>query len=313
MAFNSFISRGDAQALIPEDVTAEILQNAPTNSAVMQLARRLPNMPTNQTRMSILAALATAYFVNGDTGKKKTTSMRWENKFIDAEELAVIIPIPINVLDDTSYDIWGECRPRIEEAFGVAFDEAVFYSTNAPANWPAGIVDGATAAGHAVTRGALGDLYDDLLGENGVASLVEEDGFLITGHVGALGMRSALRSLRSADGFPLFNRTVQEGTQYELDGNNIVFPRNGAIDAAQSLLITGDWDQLVWSIRKDITYEMFREGVIQDENGNITLNLMQQDMVALRATFRLGWQLPNPINRINPTEATRYPFAVLTP
>jgi len=34
-------------------------------------------------------------------------------------------------------------------------------------------------------------------------------------------------------------------------------------------------------------------------------------MVALRAVMRLGWQLPNPINRINPNDATRYPFAVL--
>jgi hypothetical protein len=36
-------------------------------------------------------------------------------------------------------------------------------------------------------------------------------------------------------------------------------------------------------------------------------------MVALRAVIRLGWQLPNPINRLQPTEASRYPFAVLKP
>jgi hypothetical protein len=27
--------------------------------------------------------------------------------------------------------------------------------------------------------------------------------------------------------------------------------------------------------------------------------------------MRLGWQLPNPINRVNQNDATRYPFAVL--
>jgi hypothetical protein len=40
---------------------------------------------------------------------------------------------------------------------------------------------------------------------------------------------------------------------------------------------------------------------------------MQQDMVALRATLRIGWQVPNPINRLNEVEATRYPFAALIP
>ena len=36
-------------------------------------------------------------------------------------------------------------------------------------------------------------------------------------------------------------------------------------------------------------------------------------MVALRCVFRAGWALPNPVNRVNPTNATRYPFAVFTP
>jgi len=49
-----------------------------------------------------------------------------------------------------------------------------------------------------------------------------------------------------------------------------------------------------------------------DGAGNIIYNLAQQDMVALRAVMRLGFALPNPINRMNPTAATRYPFAVLT-
>jgi hypothetical protein len=42
-------------------------------------------------------------------------------------------------------------------------------------------------------------------------------------------------------------------------------------------------------------------------------NLAQQDMVALRAVMRIGWQVPNPINRVEETEANRYPFALLIP
>jgi len=54
------------------------------------------------------------------------------------------------------------------------------------------------------------------------------------------------------------------------------------------------------------------EAVLQDAAGNIVYNLAQQDMVALRAVMRLGFALPNPINRMQPTAASRFPFATLT-
>jgi hypothetical protein len=77
-------------------------------------------------------------------------------------------------------------------------------------------------------------------------------------------------------------------------------------------MISGAWSQLVYAMRQDITYKVLDQAVIQDGAGNIIYNLAQQDMVALRAVMRLGFALPNPINRMNTNSATRYPFAVLT-
>lgn len=313
MAYNSMISRSGVEALIPEDVTREIIQGVPTQSTVMRLARRLPNMSTNQRRMPVLSGLITAYFVTGDTGLKQTDQLAWANKYIDAEELAVIVPIPESVLDDQNYDIWGEVRPRIVEAFGKAFDLAVFHGTNAPSSWPTNLVDGAVAASNNVTLGTGADLYDDIMSETGVIAKIEADGYLVTGHVGALTMRSKLRGLRDATGQPLFMRAIQDTTRYELDGAPMLFPVNAGFDATDALMISGDWTQLVWAVRQDITYKVLTEAVIQDPAGNIIYNLAQQDMVALRAVMRLGWQLPNPINPVQPTEASRYPFAVLKP
>lgn len=313
MAYNDAITRSDAEALIPVEVSREIIQGVPQASAVMQLARKLPPMTSKQRRMPVLAALVTAYFVTGDTGLKQTAKQMWDNKYINAEELAVIVPIPEAVLDDSDYDIWGEIKPRIVEAFGIAFDQAVLYGTNAPQDWPQAIVPAAIAAGHTVALGTNVDLYDDILGENGTLALVEQDGFNVTGHIAALAMKAKLRGLRDANGQPIFMRSMQERTRYELDGSEVVFPANGAINAAQSLLISGDWSQLVYAIRQDVSYKVLTEAVIQDAAGNIIYNLAQQDMVALRAVMRLGWQLPNPINRVNTNAATRYPFSVLTP
>ena len=313
MPYNSIIERGDAAALIPEEVSREIIQNVPQYSAVMQLARRLTNMSRRQRRLPVLSALITAYFVSGDTGLKQTSELAWSNKYINAEELAVIVPIPEAVLDDAGYDIWAEVRPRIEEAFAVAFDAAVLHGSNAPSDWPDDLVAGATAAGNSVALGTGADIYDDVMGLGGTLATVEADGYTVNGHVAAMTMKARLRGLRDANGVPIFNSSVQAPTRYELDGAQVVFPTNGAVDATSALLISGDWTQLVYAMRQDITYKVLTEAVIQDASGTIVYNLAQQDMVALRAVMRLGWQLPNPINRLQQTEASRYPFAVLTP
>lgn len=307
------ISRSDANALIPEDVAREIIQGVPEMSSIMQLATRAPNMSRNQKRLPVLSTLPTAYFVNGDTGLKKTTSQAWDNKYLDAEELAVIIPIPEAVLDDTDYDIWGEVKPRIMEAFGIAFDNAVMFGINAPAIWPTDLLAQATIAGNVVALGAGVDLYDDLLGVNGVISAIEADGYMATGHVGDMSMRGRYRGLRDALGQPLFKNSMQDNTRYELDNAPIVFPRNGTMDITRALQFSGDFKQIIYAMRQDITYKVLDQAVIQDNAGNIVYNLAQQDMVALRAVIRLAWQVPNPINRLNTNEATRYPIGVLVP
>ena len=98
MPFNSVISRSDAAALIPEEVSDAILNDVAASNPLLSMARRLPNMNRAQQRMPVMSALATAYFVNGDTGLKQTSEVNWANKYIDAEELAVIVPIPKNRL-----------------------------------------------------------------------------------------------------------------------------------------------------------------------------------------------------------------------
>jgi HK97 family phage major capsid protein len=308
------ILRTDAEALIPEEVAREIIQGVPQYSAVMQLATKLPNMTAKQKRLPVLNSLPMAYFVNGDTGTKQTTKVDWKNKYLEAEEIAVIVPIPEAVLDDAEYDIWGQIRPRIEAAFGEVFDAAVLYGTNKPSTWPDGIVTQAEQKGKVVTLGTGNDLYDDIMAEGGVIDLVERSGFFVNGHVAAVSMRAKLRGLRDADGQPIFKATMQEGTRYQLDGERMIFPLNGAVDPTKSLMISGDWSQLVYAIRQDITYKILTEAVIQDPaTGEIVYNLAQQDMVALRCVMRLAWQIPNPINQLDRNENTRFMFSVLKP
>lgn len=315
MPYSNILDRVDAQALIPVDTSNEILQHVAEDSIVMSLARRAPDMTAKQRETPVLASLPTAYFVNGDTGLKQTTEVSWDKVTLVAEELAVIVPVPEAVIADAQYDIFGQMRPLIQEAFGIAFDQAVLHSINKPASWPGAIVPTAIARGNSVAAGTGADLYTDVMGVGGVIAKVEEDGFMVNGHVASLSLRAMLRGLRSggATGTPLLETNLQDSRRYALDGEPLVFPRNGALDPAQSLMISGDWTQLIYAIRQDLTFRVITEGVIQDNTGAIVLNLAQQDAVALRCVMRIAYALPVILERIGGTAAQRFPFSVLTP
>lgn len=312
MPYNSIIGRSDVGGIIPTEYSNELLNMVEKEeSHLLRLARRLRRMTRYEKTLPVLSALATAYFVNGDTGQVQTSEVNWTDKTITAEDVAVLVPIPKNVLNDSSIPIWDDVRPDLAEAVGLAIDNAQLYGTNKPSTWPTDIVTAATAASHTVALGTGADLYDDLLGESGVFGLVEADGFMVNGSIAHLTMKAKLRGVRTTDGVPVFNPVPQTPGDYTLDGANIYFPRSGA-GSSTNLMIAGDWMQLVYSIREDMEFEVFTEGVIQDAGGNIVFNLMQQRMAAIMVVMRMGFQLPNPVNRVNTNDSTRYPFAVLT-
>lgn len=307
----NIIDRTGAESLIPIQESNEIIQGVVTQSAVLQRGRKLPNMTSRQYKMPVLDMLPIAYFVNGDTGQKKTTKQAWDKKFITAEEIAVIVPIPEAVLDDSDYDIWAEVRPRIVEAFGKVIDGAILFGTDKPASWRNDIVATATAAKTVVGLGAADNLYNKIMGEDGSIAMVENSGYFVNGHMADISMRAKLRGLKNANGDPLFKSDMQSSTTYSLDGSPMNFPNNGAFDKSKALMISGDFSQLVYAIRQDITFKLFTEGVVQNTDGTIAYNLMQNDMVALRAVMRLGWEIPNPINSLQKDKTKRCPFSVL--
>lgn len=317
MPYNSVINRTDAAGIIPAETSFELVNTvAKESSHVMRLAKRLRDMTAYENDLPVLSALATAYFPDGDTGLVQTSEVNWENKVIYAKDLSVLVPIPKNVLSDAKVPIWDQVKPILATAAGAAIDKAMLYGTNKPAAWPDAIITGAASASQNVSLAGFTDLYEALLGESaagadGVFMLVEADGFGVTGSIAHLSMKGKLRNCRDSNGMPIFVRDPAVAGQYMLDGSPIFFPQNGA-GSSTYLLIAGQWDQLVYSMRQDINFEVYTEGVIQAADGSIIFNLMQQRMAAMMLTMRLGFQLPNPINWVNTSSSTRYPFAYLT-
>ena len=296
------ISRSDIIESTPQ-ISNEISQGVVQNSKILPLMTRLPNMTKSKESFPVLSMLPDAYWVSGDTGLKGTTKMAWENKFLYAEEIAVVVPIPEAVLADSDYDIIGQAKPRIIEAFQKKIDEAIVLGKNKPARFREGLIASIINAGHAVAP-STNNLYTQISQAMGK---VEEDGYDVNGLVGGVALKQAFREgLLDTTGQPLSSGS-------EVMSLNKGYVNNGAWDNTLAKFIVGDFSQAVFAIRQDVEFKLFTEGVVTDNSGNIIYNLMQQDMVALRCTMRLGWELPNPINAENTDEATRFPFALVEP
>ena len=295
------IAKTDVEDLIETQVANEIFEGVIKESKALGMFRRLPNMTSDKTKLRVLDSLPVAYFVDESTnnGRKNTTKMAWDKKYINAAELAVIVPIKENVLNDASIDIWSEVRPRIVEAFAKKIDNAMFFGVDKPTDWRAGLVPSVISAGAEVDE--TGHLYSDI---NDVMTKVEESGYEVNGILGGVGLKGKFRMMTDTTGQPL-NTTEIGSVRRE-------FMDNGVWDKTKSTLIAGDFSQAVYAIRQDVTYKILDQAVIQDTDGSILYNLAQDDMVALRVVMRLGWEIPNPVNALNET-ATRFPFASLKP
>ena len=308
MPYNNIIDRTGVAAWMPEEVSRRMISEMSDDSGVLSAFSRIPVART-QVRFPILAALPVAYFVAGDTGLKQTTEVSWDNKYMNIEELACIVPVPENVLDDASIDIWGEVEPLVRQAVSRTLDAAVFFGVNAPGTWPTNIAAAATAAGNVVTAGTATVAEGGIAGDiSELFATLEADGYDSSRVVGRTTLKGQFRNTRDANGVLL-----SEVSQESVWGAQVSYPMRGLWPTAAGSpeLFALDGSHFMVGVRSDISLKVLDQAVIQDNLGAIIYNLAQQDMVATRCTFRVGWQVANPINYDEQNEADRYPAGVL--
>lgn len=305
-ALNNIMGRADLTDIqLPDQVIKEVIQEAPKHSVILSRAKNV-HLSAKKAKQPVLATLPEAYWVNGDTGLKQTTKNAWKNINITAEELAVIVPIPDALIDDTDVPLWDSIKPLLNEAIGKKVDDAALFGVDKPDSWPDAIIPAAVAAGNTVARGTGDDLGVDvsLLGK-----MLAQQGFGINGFASKPGMQWELVGLRNANGDPIYTQSLAGSPTSGLYGFPLNEVTTGVWDETEAELLAGDWNKFVVGIRQDITYDFFKEGVISDENGKVILNLMQQDCKAMRVVFRVGFQVAIPVTRLG----GKYPAGVIVP
>lgn len=282
MADTTFL-KDNLVGFVPTEVSGEIMKDVARGSSVLRLSKVEP-MTSDKKKFSIMTEGAGAYWV-GETERIQTSTASWIFPEMEAKKLAVIIPVTREKLNDSTINVFEEIKPTIAEAFYNAIDAACLFGTNSPfAKSIFGVADGAGNKIALETNG-IGKLDLDV---SDVMALVEEEGHDINGFVGHYGLKNSLRKLRDANGNALF---VPGVGQSELYSNPIEFSRNGAFDKAKAELIAGNFNYSLVGIRENIEYEILKEATLQSVTmaDGKPLSLAENDMVAIKATMRLGF------------------------
>lgn len=309
------ISRANAASLLNRQDINEILQEAPKDSVALSTFRTI-RMSAKQARMPVLAALPTGGFVTeepdapGAGSSKPTSSVAWADKFLNAEEIAIIVPIHEDVFDDSEFNIWNEVRPLIAQEFGRILDGAVLFGTNKPSTWDASLEDGARTAGNVLDQStSTGDLAEDI---NQTMALVEADGFDVNQFYAKRTLRARLRGLRDTVGQPIYLDNIRsDGNTPTVYGEPIAWVTNGAWvpptggppATSGADLIAGDNTKAILGVRQDMTFKLLDQATV----GGI--NLAEKDMIALRCKMRVAFAVSNPLT---PEAAGGYPFAIMS-
>jgi HK97 family phage major capsid protein len=284
------ISRSEVATLIQEEYSQTLLDAAAAGSTALA-AFPTVNMGTKTVNMPVLATLPEAGWVaesaTDSTGVKPTAEVTWANKTLVAEEIAVIVPVHENVIDDATTAILDDITTLAGAAIGKKLDQAVFFGTDKPASWISDDLLAAAAAASqefTVVDGVAN--ASDLWGAvTQAAGAVSDSGYNPDVLAAMLGLRWRLANLRDQNGNLAF-----DGQNFT--GFNTYFNRNGAWDSASATAFVVDSSRVRIGVRQDITVKFLDQATVG------SINLAERDMVALRFKARYAYVLGNGVTSL---------------
>lgn len=301
----------DVEALLGTQNSTEVVQEA-AKSSVCLSAFTQEKMTKGKSKTPLVSILPTAGWESGELGsqtrRKNVSGWGVRNKFLVAQPLSTVIPIPEEVIEDADYDIWEAIKPGVATAFARMIDSAVLFGVNKPAGWtdPA-LIPGAIAQGNVVYTAGYPDIAAQI---NGAFEVVEEDGYDVTGVLAKRSIRSKLKGLRDSQGAPIFVDQLMNvpGQVSAINGAPFHPVDNGAWDPTQATALVGNLSYAHIGIRQDMQFKVLDQATLQTPD--TTIHLGQEDALALRVTFRVAYALFDPVN---PESQDGHPFCVVSP
>lgn len=278
------INRTSNSMALPSELSAQVLQKASQESAIMRLAEKI-DLPGTGVTIPVIVSDPTAAWV-AETEKKTVSNATPGTKLMQAFKIATIMTFSKELVRDASA-LYRAIVEKGPAAIAKAFDQTIIGAVNAPSQSNFDTFAACTAVSIA---NANNGTYLGLVAAN--QNIATAGGRMNGVAVGAQG-ESLLFSAVDTTGRPIFMPSANDGSIGAVLGSRIV-ENNGLYVAGTSpapnvVGIAGDWTQAKYGIVNGIEFSYADQASIDDGNGN-TINLWQQNMVAVLVEAELGFR-----------------------
>lgn len=302
------VTRAEIEAAIEEEHNYSLLNSATESSTVLS-AFTTVNMGAKVQNMPALATRPEAGWVGESAADrtKPSSKFSFENKVLTAAEVAVIIRLNEEDLEDANDDLLSRAASLGGEAIGRALDKAVLFGVNKPASWTApDLFTSATAGGNLFqidnTPGA-----NDLVGSVfQAAGAVDDSGANPDRFLARNGLKYQLANLRATDGQAIYipSLSAAPGAVDQVGGLSAYWNRNNAWDRNKATALVADSQAVLIGVRSDISVKFLDQATVEG------VSLAENDQVALRFRARYAYTLADVFTTEN---VRKSPVAAVTP
>ncbi len=258
---------------VPTEIAQEVIKNVIGQASILKVCKH-ETMLSDKKTMPKLTDSGSASWV-GEGESIETILPKFEYPQLKACKLAVIVPVTREKIDDTLINVMDEVKQAMADAFATAIDKAMIFGENSP--FETNLISAINTQKIVATSNLDKDISNAM-------GLVEDNKYNCTNILMGTAQKRVLRELANSNSY---KGAISLSSAYETP---IDFVRNW--DNTKSLAITGDFSKAIVGTRDGMTYEILKEATI--ESGGETINLAQRDMIAIKATIRLGFLVADP-------------------
>jgi len=283
------INRNTNSMALPSDISTEIIQKTQEESAIMRLARRI-SLPGRGVTIPVITGDPTAAWV-AETGVKPVSNGTPGTKLMQAFKIAVIETFSNEFVRDAAA-LYDALVQRLPAALAGVFDSTVIGTTPAPSATNFDTFANCTA------RSILNANNGTYLGIVAADQDIAEHGGVMNGI--AMGAQGRALLLTAVDGQnrPLFMASANEGVVDKVLGVPTYFNKNlykagtaatQSADGVPAIVgVAGDWSQAIFGTVNGVEIAVTDTATLT--SGQTTINLWQQNMVAVRAEIEVGFR-----------------------
>lgn len=272
MADTTFL-KDNLTGTVPVEIAREVIKNVIDQASILRVCKHEPMTSDTKTLPQLTDSGSASWVKEGEM--IGTTVPKFDYPQLKACKLAVIVPVTDEKNKDSVINVMEEIKQAMADAFARAIDQAMIFGTDSP--FDTNLIS--AIGGQKIT--ATSNLNTDLSDAMG---LVEDNKYNCNNILMGTSQKKVLRTLSND---AKYKGAITLTSAYETP---IEFVRN--FDDTKSLAITGDFSKAIVGTREGIDYKVLDQATIK--TGDTEINLAQQEMIAIRATMRLGFVVVDP-------------------